>query len=240
VEKFQGSDRELIIASIGLSDIDQLKAEEEFIYDLNRFNVLTSRAKHKIILLCSEKFLDFIPHNRIIMEQAAQIRNYAYDFCNCQKSVFRVNEQNNLEYLKFRWYDRTKKEQKMSSSFQIKFFPKFPVCDFQVSQDDKYNSILKQIPKGLIKSRDHSAESIKNYEFKIKNVLKLQQFIPFSQEILQLYQKHYGKLPSGKDSTKNSGISQNKTLKLDKNLKKASYQSEEINLQVDKKNEPLY
>ena len=58
VEKFQGSDRSLIIATMGISDNDQLAAEEEFIYDLNRFNVLTSRAKSKVILLCSRNFLD--------------------------------------------------------------------------------------------------------------------------------------------------------------------------------------
>jgi len=82
VEKFQGSDRELIISSIGLSDKDQLNAESEFIYNLNRFNVLTSRAKSKIVLVSSKKFLNFIPNDRSIMEQAAKIRMFALDFCN--------------------------------------------------------------------------------------------------------------------------------------------------------------
>jgi superfamily I DNA and/or RNA helicase len=54
----------LIIASIGLSDRDQLRKENEFIYNLNRFNVLTSRAKNKVILVCSEEFLEFHPYRQ--------------------------------------------------------------------------------------------------------------------------------------------------------------------------------
>jgi len=92
VEKFQGSDRELIIASVGLSDIDQISAEEEFIYDLNRFNVLTSRAKKKIIYICSDAFLDFIPNDRNVMEHASHSYNYAYNFCNREKVIFIKNE----------------------------------------------------------------------------------------------------------------------------------------------------
>jgi hypothetical protein len=92
VEKFQGSDRELIIASMGISDKDQLKAEEEFIYDLNRFNVLTSRAKSKAILVCSKNFLDYLPKRHQIMESVEKIRKFTYDFCNNSKSINISNE----------------------------------------------------------------------------------------------------------------------------------------------------
>ena len=81
VEKFQGSDRDLIIATMGISDIDQLAAEEEFIYNLNRFNVLTSRAKSKVILLCSRNFLDYMPKAREILDYSTKIRDYALTFC---------------------------------------------------------------------------------------------------------------------------------------------------------------
>ena len=49
-----------------------LAAEEAFIYDLNRFNVLTSRAKQKMLLLCSRTFLDYIPGDRDIMPCASR------------------------------------------------------------------------------------------------------------------------------------------------------------------------
>ncbi len=93
VEKFQGSDRDFIIASIGISSTDQLLAEEEFIYELNRFNVLTSRAKSKLVLVVSQNFLDYFPRNRDIMENAAKIRMFATEFCD-EETTFQVHGEN--------------------------------------------------------------------------------------------------------------------------------------------------
>jgi len=103
VEKFQGSDRSLIVASVGISSIDQISAEEDFIYDLNRFNVLTSRAKAKIILVCSRNFLDYYPKDPQNVENAANIRHYAMEYCkNVIKIPYNFNsETSDLEY---RWY----------------------------------------------------------------------------------------------------------------------------------------
>jgi hypothetical protein len=99
VEKFQGSARKVIIASIGISSIDQLKSEEEFIFDLNRFNVLSSRAKSKIVLLASRNFLKFIPNSIEIMEYSEKIRHYAFRFCNTSELIT-FNNQN----LEIRWF----------------------------------------------------------------------------------------------------------------------------------------
>ncbi|MGV9206335.1 MAG: AAA domain-containing protein, partial [Promethearchaeia archaeon] len=87
VEKFQGSARDFIIASIGISARDQLMAETQFIYDLNRFNVLTSRARKKFMLVCSENFLKYIPEERDLMENAAKIRRFAFNFCSECKTI---------------------------------------------------------------------------------------------------------------------------------------------------------
>jgi len=103
VEKFQGSDRELIVSSIGISDKDQLNAESEFIFNLNRFNVLTSRAKCKVILVASEKFLKYIPQDRRIMQEAAQIYRYAYKYCNKSLILKIINEKNLEELIDFRY-----------------------------------------------------------------------------------------------------------------------------------------
>ncbi|MBY9008061.1 MAG: hypothetical protein KGD63_15070 [Candidatus Lokiarchaeota archaeon] len=105
VEKFQGSDRELIISSIGLSDRDQISAESEFIYNLNRFNVLTSRAKSKIILIASRRFLKFIPNKRVIMEEAAHIRRFAFEYCNNSSTILIKNEKNKNEKVQLRYKD---------------------------------------------------------------------------------------------------------------------------------------
>jgi len=82
VEKFQGSDRDIIIASVGISSEDQLVAEEEFIYDLNRFNVLTSRAKSKIIVIASKNYITYIPRNKNVLLSGSKIREYFQDFCS--------------------------------------------------------------------------------------------------------------------------------------------------------------
>ncbi|KKM90222.1 hypothetical protein LCGC14_1240810 [marine sediment metagenome] len=105
VEKFQGSDRELIISSIGISDKDQLKAESEFIYNINRFNVLTSRAKSKIILIASKRFFKYTPNDRNIMEEAAHIRNYALNYCNKFINLHIKDKKNLDEFVEFRYKD---------------------------------------------------------------------------------------------------------------------------------------
>jgi len=103
VEKFQGSDRSLIIATMGISDNDQLAAEEEFIYDLNRFNVLTSRAKSKVILLCSRNFLDYMPKRREILNYSSKIRDYALDFCDENKQLQIKDSSKNVRVVEFRF-----------------------------------------------------------------------------------------------------------------------------------------
>ena len=102
VEKFQGSDRTFIIASVGISSKDQLSAEEEFIYDLTRFNVLTSRAKSKIILIASKNYLNYFPNDRDIADYALKIYHYAMEFCDKSK-VIDFDIQGNTELVEFRW-----------------------------------------------------------------------------------------------------------------------------------------
>ncbi len=104
VEKFQGSDRDFIIATIGVSSKDQLRAEEEFIYELNRFNVLTSRAKSKIVLISSRNFLDYVPNDRIIMEYASKIRSFAYTYCD-KGYIFKYPFNKTIRDLEFRYRD---------------------------------------------------------------------------------------------------------------------------------------
>lgn len=105
VEKFQGSDRNIIIASMGLSSIDQLKAEEEFIYDLTRFNVLTSRAKSKVILVCSNNYLNYLPQNQDFLENSFKIRNYVYNYCNKKKVFSDIELSGSKEDFVLYWFE---------------------------------------------------------------------------------------------------------------------------------------
>jgi superfamily I DNA and/or RNA helicase len=86
VEKFQGSERTVIIATIGVSDEDQLKAEEDFIYDRNRLNVLITRARSKMILVCSRNFLDYIPEENDRFFDVS-IANRFLEYCNTSNDI---------------------------------------------------------------------------------------------------------------------------------------------------------
>jgi len=106
VEKFQGSARTFILASMGCSAQDTIGAQERFLYDLNRFNVLTSRAKQKMVVIASRSYLDWVPRDREVVGWAARIRAYAFEFCE-EREVWagRVsNERGGLEpRLTWRW-----------------------------------------------------------------------------------------------------------------------------------------
>ena len=54
VERFQGQQRDIIVASYTLGDPDQIAEEDEFLMSLNRFNVIASRARAKLIVLVSQ------------------------------------------------------------------------------------------------------------------------------------------------------------------------------------------
>ena len=52
-----------MISSFGLGDRDQIAAEEEFLFSLNQFNVIASRAKAKLVVLVSRQLVDHLPRD---------------------------------------------------------------------------------------------------------------------------------------------------------------------------------
>ena len=107
VEKFQGSDRNLIVTSIGLSDVDKISDEVDFIFNINRFNVLTSRAKHKLIFIASKEILNYIPDDRKIIESSSKFNLYVNKFCNKRFNLTIKDEE-----------DKKKKSQKIKFRFK--------------------------------------------------------------------------------------------------------------------------
>jgi hypothetical protein len=61
VERLQGDERSTIIVSATASLPSAISASAEFILDLNRSNVAFSRARDRLIVVCSETLLDHIP-----------------------------------------------------------------------------------------------------------------------------------------------------------------------------------
>lgn len=81
VERYQGQERDVIVASFGIGDPDLIQAEEEFLYSLNRFNVLTSRARAKVIVLMTQSLLQHLSNDIQVLEESRLLKTYVESYC---------------------------------------------------------------------------------------------------------------------------------------------------------------
>ena len=82
VERFQGHQRDVIIASFALGDPDQIEDEEEFLMRLNRFNVMASRARAKLVVLVSRQVVDHLAKEVEVLRESRLLKVFAESFCN--------------------------------------------------------------------------------------------------------------------------------------------------------------
>ena len=82
VERFQGQQRDVIIASYTLGDPDQIAEEEDFLLSLNRFNVIASRARAKLILLVSQEVISHLAHDLDVLRDSRLLKQYVEMFCS--------------------------------------------------------------------------------------------------------------------------------------------------------------
>lgn len=75
VERLQGGERPTIIVSATVSDPAAIAGNVDFILDLNRSNVAFSRSKKRLIVVCSNELLDFIPAEIAQYEEAILWKN---------------------------------------------------------------------------------------------------------------------------------------------------------------------
>ena len=87
VERFQGQQRDVIIASFGLGDPDLIRAEDEFLYSLNRFNVMASRARAKLIVFTTRSLVDHLADDADVLEESRLLKNFADSFCANPKLI---------------------------------------------------------------------------------------------------------------------------------------------------------
>jgi DNA replication ATP-dependent helicase Dna2 len=81
VERFQGQQRDVIIASFGLGDPDVIASEEEFLFSLRRFNVLASRARAKLIVIVSRTVVEHLSNDADILGESLLLKRYVEQFC---------------------------------------------------------------------------------------------------------------------------------------------------------------
>jgi hypothetical protein len=82
VERFQGQQRDIIIASYALGDPDQIAEEEEFLMSLNRFNVMASRARAKLIVLVSREVVDHLASEIDVLRESRLLKVFVEAFCD--------------------------------------------------------------------------------------------------------------------------------------------------------------
>ena len=80
VERFQGQEKAVILASFGLGDVDQIAAEEQFLFSLNRFNVAASRAQAKFVAIVSRSLVDHLPSDRRVLEESRLLKHFVDGF----------------------------------------------------------------------------------------------------------------------------------------------------------------
>lgn len=81
VEKYQGQEREIMICGYVVGDPEYIRAEEEFLFNPNRLNVMISRARSKAIILIANEVLE---HNSDEFEitKAKQSLDYLVKYCD--------------------------------------------------------------------------------------------------------------------------------------------------------------
>ena len=61
--------------------------EDEFLHSLNRFNVLTSRARAKLIVLISQELVDHLSGELEILRASRLLKRYCQSFCRGSRRV---------------------------------------------------------------------------------------------------------------------------------------------------------
>jgi superfamily I DNA and/or RNA helicase len=87
VERFQGQERDLIIASFALGDPDAIFQEDEFLLSLNRFNVLASRARAKLIVFVSQEVVDHLSGDLETLRESRLLKLFAQSFCQHKRPL---------------------------------------------------------------------------------------------------------------------------------------------------------
>jgi len=82
VDRFQGQERDIIIASYSVADRDFVASEEEFIPDPRRFNVTLTRARCKFVMLISDAMLKYLPYDAEVAESAAHLQLFVQQCCS--------------------------------------------------------------------------------------------------------------------------------------------------------------
>jgi hypothetical protein len=87
VERFQGQQRDMMLASYAMGDPDAIGDEEEFLLSLNRFNVMASRARAKLIVFVATEVVAHMAREIETIRDSRLIKLYAESFCDARRTI---------------------------------------------------------------------------------------------------------------------------------------------------------
>lgn len=87
VERFQGQQRDVVIASYALGDPDAIQDEDEFLMSLNRFNVMASRARAKLVVFVSQEVVNHLSSDLDTLRESRLLKVYVESFCRNRSTM---------------------------------------------------------------------------------------------------------------------------------------------------------
>lgn len=107
VERFQGQERDVMLASYAVGDPDTVADEEEFLHSLNRFNVMVSRARAKLLVVVTQELVSHLSDDIDIVRQSRLLKYFVEAHC-CQRDIVSLpwlkrDGQGSAKEVSFRW-----------------------------------------------------------------------------------------------------------------------------------------
>ncbi len=103
VERFQGGQRQTIIVSFGVGDIDIIEGEELFLLQKERTNVAVSRAEGKCILIMPKSLAYHLPSDQEAAKTSRAIKSYVEEFCVNRLSL-EIENDGAIHSAEVRWH----------------------------------------------------------------------------------------------------------------------------------------
>jgi hypothetical protein len=103
VERFQGSQRQTIIISFGVGDIDIIEGEEVFLLQKERTNVAVSRAEGKCILIMPKSLAYHLPSDQEAAKTSRAIKSYVEEFCG-NRIALEIENDGTIHSAEVRWH----------------------------------------------------------------------------------------------------------------------------------------
>jgi hypothetical protein len=79
IDRFQGRERDVVIAGYTVADVEFAQQEAGFLFGAERLNVTVTRARHKLVLLASRRLLEVLPPDDEVFDHAWLLREYIYE-----------------------------------------------------------------------------------------------------------------------------------------------------------------